>query len=154
MSRYRILRKILKESPGILVVILSMYVDEEMVWRALRLGASGYVAKSAAVAELKAALQTVEHGDVYISPRVAGAVAQALRDGPRRKGTPHLTPRERDVVRLLSEGMSSKDIAQALQLSPKTVDGYRSEIMEKLGIHSVAGLVKYAIRNHLTTVGE
>jgi DNA-binding CsgD family transcriptional regulator len=86
-------------------------------------------------------------------PRIAGSVVQALRRGPAPKAA-HLTPRERDVVRLLSEGLTSKEIAARLDLSPKTVDGHRATIMDKLGIRSVAGLVKYAIRNHLSGLDE
>lgn len=135
------------------VVLLSMHKEESFVQAAVEAGVAGYVVKEDAAKELLEALHAVGRGDVFISPRVAGSVLQAIRRGPQEKA-PHLTPRERDVVRLLSEGLTSKEIAAKLELSPKTVDGHRSTIMDKLGIRSVAGLVKYAIRNHLTGIEE
>jgi len=131
------------------VILLSMHKDESFVQAALLAGASGYVVKEDAARELTDAIRAVARGDTYLSPRVAGAIVGAMKRGPEG-GVPQLTPRERDVVRLLAEGLTSKEIAARLGMAPKTVDGHRSAIMDKLGIHSVAGLVKYAIRNHLT----
>lgn len=135
------------------VVLLSMHKEEAFVQAAMDAGVGGYVVKEDAARELIDAIRAVARGDVYLSPRVAGSVVQAIRRGPPPK-VPHLTPRERDVLRLLAEGLTSKEMASRLDLSPKTVDGHRAAIMDKLGIRSVAGLVKYAIRNHLTDLGE
>jgi DNA-binding NarL/FixJ family response regulator len=131
------------------VILLSMHKEESFVQAALLAGASGYVVKEDAARELTDAIRAVARGDTYLSPRVAGSVVGAMKRGPA-DNAPQLTPRERDVVRLLAEGLTSKEIAARLGMAPKTVDGHRSAIMDKLGIHSVAGLVKYAIRNHLT----
>src|SRR5205085_8066246 len=118
---------------------------------AIEAGVLGYVVKQDAAGELIDAIRAAARGEVYISPRVAGAAAQALRDGGRKA---RLTPRETDVVRLLAEGKTSREIAAALQLSAKTVEGYRAAIMENLGIHSAAGLLKYALRYQLATLEE
>ena len=133
------------------VVLLSMHKDDSCVQAALLAGASGYVVKEDAARELTSAIRAVARGDTYLSPRIAGSVVGALRKGPQTSA-PQLTPRERDVVRLLAEGLTSKEIAARLAMAPKTVDGHRSAIMEKLGIHSVAGLVKYALKNHLASL--
>ena len=133
------------------VVLLSMHKEDSFVQAALLAGASGYVVKEDAARELTSAIRAVARGDTYLSPRIAGSVVGALRRGPQTSA-PQLTPRERDVVRLLAEGLTSKEIAARLAMAPKTVDGHRSAIMEKLGIHSVAGLVKYALKNHLASL--
>ena len=127
------------------VVVLSMHKEAAFVRAAIEAGVLGYVVKQDAAGELIDAIRAAAKGELYVSPRVAGAALRA----PERS---RLTPRESDVVRLLAAGKSSKEIAEELKLSAKTVDGYRSAIMEKLGIHSVAGLVKYALRNQLTTL--
>jgi DNA-binding NarL/FixJ family response regulator len=147
----------LKDKSRTSVVLLSMHREESFVQAALLAGARGYVVKEDAARELTDAIRAVARGDTYLSPRVAGFVVGALRSaqagGPAAQ-EPQLTPRERDVVRLLAEGLTSKEIAQKLEMAPKTVDGHRSAIMEKLGIHSVAGLVKYALRHHLADLGS
>lgn len=135
------------------VVLLTMHRADSYLEAALEAGVMGYVLKEDAAADLGAALRSVARGELYLSPRVSGAVADVLRRRQRRPAT-DLTPRERDVVRLLSEGLSSKEIADRLRLTPKTVDGYRSAVMSKLDIHSVAGLVRYALRHHLSRLEE
>jgi DNA-binding NarL/FixJ family response regulator len=148
MNGFEAMSRILKEKPETRVVMLSMYEDEEFVWRALRLGAAGYVAKSAAVAELEAALRAVENGEVYISPalRTTASEEQAKKRGetdPQRR----LTPRQREILQLIAEGMTSREIAQELKIHIKTVESHRMHLMKRLGIHEVAGLVRYAIRH-------
>ena len=133
------------------VVIVSMHKEVAFVRGAIEAGVLGYVVKQDAAGELIDAIRAASRGDVWLSPRIAGTVAQTLREGRRRA---QLTPRESDVVRLLAAGKSSREIAGALELSAKTVDGYRSAIMDKLGIHSVAGLVKYALRHQLATLED
>jgi len=153
LTGIEVARKLNDEGIATGVVLLSMHKEEPFVQAALDAGVGGYVVKEDAARELIDAVRAVARGDVYLSPRIAGSVVQAVRRGPPPK-VPHLTPRERDVVRLLAEGLTSKEIAGRLDLSPKTVDGHRAAIMDKLGIRSVAGIVKYAIRNHLTDLGE
>jgi DNA-binding NarL/FixJ family response regulator len=153
LSGIEVARKLNEDGLATAVVLLSMHKEESFVQSAMDAGVGGYVVKEDAARELIDAVRAVARGDVYLSPRIAGSVVQALRRGPAPKAA-HLTPRERDVVRLLSEGLTSKEIAARLDLSPKTVDGHRATIMDKLGIRSVAGLVKYAIRNHLSGLDE
>jgi len=148
MNGFEAMSRILKEKPETRVVILSMYEDEEFVWRALRLGAAGYVAKSSAVAELEAALHAVENGEVYISPalRTTASQEQAKKRGetdPQNR----LTPRQREILQLIAEGMTSRQIAESLKIHIKTVESHRMHLMKRLGIHDVAGLVRYAIRH-------
>jgi DNA-binding NarL/FixJ family response regulator len=148
MNGFEAMSRILKEKPETRVVILSMYEDEEFVWRALRLGAAGYIAKSSAVAELEAALRAVENGEVYISPalRTTASQEQAKKRGdtdPQNR----LTPRQREILQLIAEGMTSRQIAEELKIHIKTVESHRMHLMKRLGIHDVAGLVRYAIRH-------
>lgn len=151
MNGFEAMSRILKEAPGIRVVILSMYEDEEFVWRALRLGASGYVAKSGAVNELEEALHAVEAGEVYISPHLRTAANDTEARNRATDADPHrrLTPRQREILQLIAEGMTSREIAETLKIHIKTVESHRMHLMKRLGIHDVAGLVRYAIRHKL-----
>lgn len=153
LSGIEVARKLNEDGIATAVVLLSMHKEESFIQSAMDAGVGGYVVKEDAARELIDAVHAAARGDVYLSPRIAGSVVQALRRGPSSK-TPSLTPRERDVVRLLSQGLTSKEIASKLDLSPKTVDGHRATIMDKLGIRSVAGLVKYAIRHHLSGLDD
>lgn len=148
MNGFEAMSRILKEIPEMRVIILSMYEDEEFVWRALRLGACGYIAKSTPVTELEAALRALENGETYISPalRTAASEEQAKKRGesdPQRR----LTPRQREILQMIAEGMTSRQIAEHLKIHIKTVESHRMHLMKRLGIHEVAGLVRYAIRH-------
>ena len=159
LSGLEVARQVATSGAKTRVVLLSMHKEDAFVRAAIDAGVAGYVVKEDAARELTDAIRAAVRGDVYLSPRVAGAVLQAARKGPGGGGTgsgarAQLTPRERDVLRLLADGLTSKEIAGKLQLSPKTVDGHRTAIMDKLAIRNVAGLVKFAIRNHLTELGE
>lgn len=147
MNGFEAMSRILKDLPGTRVVILSMYEDEEFVWRALRLGASGYVAKSAAVAELEAALRAVDSGEVYISPALRTAANDAARKGSDGDPQHRLTARQREILQMIAEGMTSREIGEVLHIHIKTVESHRMHLMKRLGIHDVAGLVRYAIRH-------
>lgn len=152
MTGIEVARKLNQAGAFTAVVVLSMHKEIAFVRAAIEAGVLGYVVKEDAAGELIDAIRAAAEGELYLSPRLAGTVVQALRSGVR--GDAQLTPRESDVVRLLAAGKSSREIAAALRLTAKTVDGYRSAIMEKLGIHSVAGLVKYALRHQLATLDE
>lgn len=140
--------RILAQSPPPRVVILSMHAAEEYVNRALALGVAGYLLKDAATLELQAALEAVSSGQTYLSPRITSQLVESRQKaGETQK--PALTARQLEVLRLLALGKSVKEIAYDLQLSAKTVETYRAQIMERLDLHDLASLVRYAIRTGL-----
>ena len=149
-------RKILASAPQTRVIILSMHSDRRYIARALQAGAAGYLLKDAAFDEISRAIRTVTDGRKYLSPAIAGAVIdeylqKALPDAAKEKGAP-LTSREREVLQLLAEGRSTKEIAGAIHVSVKTVESHRKNIMDKLEIHSIAELTKYAVRAGITSL--
>lgn len=143
--------RMIKDAPGTRVVILSMHSNESYVAQALKVGVSGYVLKDAFSDELPLIIRSVSRGETYLSPGISKQVVEALRS--RLSGgdvdAPLLTPRQREILQLLAEGKSAKEIAHLLDLSAKTVEAHRSQIMDRLDIHDLAGLVKYAIRSGL-----
>jgi len=148
-------REIIATVPGVKVVALSMYADVRFVMRALKAGALGYVLKDCAVEELNQAIHTVAANQTYLSPKIAQMVLEKyinqLQDDDCSPFST-LTARERAVLQLLAEGKSTKQIAVYLCLSVKTIETHRKKIMDKLNIHSIAELTKYAIREGLTSV--
>ncbi|AMO24001.1 response regulator transcription factor [Ramlibacter solisilvae] len=128
------------------VLLLSMYDNDEYVAEAVRAGAAGYLIKDAAVEELGLALQALECGDVYLSPAISRKLALAFSGG---RATPGLTSRQTQILRLVAMGQSSKEIARELDLSIKTVETHRTQIMDRLDIRDLAGLVRYAVRTGL-----
>lgn len=137
--------------PKVQVAMLSMFSSEEHVLQALRAGASGYLLKDAATAELPLALEAVAHGEVYLSPPISKQVVDAYmqRTGSGGPSPEMLTPRQREILVLIAEGASTKQIARQLDLSPKTVETHRAQLMERLGIHDMAGLIRFAVRTGL-----
>jgi len=135
-------------SPGTRVVILSMHAAGPFVARALRVGVAGYLLKDAAPAELRQAIAAVANGDVYLSPAISRQVVEGFADGAATAEDPlgKLTARQREILQLIAEGRTTKQIAGDLNLSAKTVETHRSQLMERLGIHDVPGLVRFAIR--------
>jgi DNA-binding NarL/FixJ family response regulator len=135
------------------ILMLSMHASTEYVYQALRVGATGYVLKESAGAELISAIRAVHDGRIYLSEKIPAREVSAYLKG---RGWNHplerITDRERQVLRLIVDGCTSNEVAKLLGLSPKSVDTYRSRIMLKLGIGDLAGLVKFAIRHGLTTV--
>jgi len=138
-----------KEFPDVRVIIVSMHATEEHVTRALRVGASGYLLKDAAAVELGLALEAVRRGETYLSPRVSKRVVDHFVERPAAGETAELTERQREILRLIAEGHATKEIAHLLRISVKTVETHRTHLMQRLDIHDVAGLVRYAIRNGL-----
>lgn len=140
-----------QECPRTRVLMLSMYTNEEYLQEALRAGAAGYLLKDADRAELELAIKTVCRGETYLTP----AVAKFTLDAYCRQGDVHpgplgrLTGRQREILQLIAEGCSTKQIAQRLDLSVKTVETHRAQLMERLEIHDVPGLVRLAIRTGL-----
>ena len=148
-------RLVLENIPGTKVIILSMHSDKNIVKEALEAGVSGYVLKSHIFDEMLRALETVVGGRRYLSPRITDVViddylGKSAEGSPA--GTPKLTSRERQIVQLVAEGKTVKEIARILHISPKTADTNRRQIMNKLGIASVAELTKYAMREGLTSL--
>ena len=146
-------RRLTQELPRTRVIVLSMHAEASYVRQALKAGVAGYLVKGAAVSELPLAIESVVRGETYLSPRISQTVVQdSLRDGA---GEPDplegLTGRQREILQLVAEGRSTKEIASALELSVKTVETHRSRIMDRLGIRDIAGLVRLAIRTGLVS---
>jgi two-component system, NarL family, response regulator NreC len=149
-------RQIKSELPEVEVVVLSMHATRNYVLQVLQAGASAYLLKDSAFEELATALLAISRGGMYLSPAIAKTAALAnLKAGASGGVTgqvEHLTKRELQVLQLIAEGKSTKDIAARLDLSVKTVETHRKQIMDKLEIRSIAGLTKYCIREGLTTL--
>jgi DNA-binding NarL/FixJ family response regulator len=146
--------RLAEEHPYVRVIILSMYATEEYILRALRSGAAGYLLKDADAAELALAIGAVSAGETYLSPEVAKHLADYVRRIGEDVTSPleQLTPRQREVLQLIAEGHTTREIAQVLGISPKTVATYRAQLMERLDIHDIAGLVRYAIQTGVVTI--
>lgn len=146
--------RITRDHPSVKVVILSMHTNEEYVLQALKNGAVGYLIKDAATEELRLALNAVRNGETYLSPVISKSVVDNLI-ALSKNGNPDaaglLTPRQREILQLIAEGRSTKEIAALLSLSAKTVETHRTQLMNRLVIHDIAGLVRYAIRIGLVT---
>ena len=148
-------RQLITESPEANVVILSMHSDRRFVLEALRAGARGYLLKESAFEELAFAIRAVQRKDVYLGSQIHGPVVRdyiAATANEPSSAFAVLSARERTVLQLLAEGQAAKDIAAQLKVSIKTVETHRKHLMDKLNIHSVAELTKYAIREGLTSV--
>jgi DNA-binding NarL/FixJ family response regulator len=141
--------------PRTKVVILSLHADEEYVRRALSLGASGYLVKAADAAELELAIRAASRGDVWLSPSISKAIVKSLLDRkPVDEPFEVLTSRQREVLQLVAEGLTSKEIAERLELSVKTVESHRAQLMKRLGVSNIPGLVRFAIRLGIVPAGS
>jgi DNA-binding NarL/FixJ family response regulator len=138
---------IARDNPSVRVIILSMHDTQDFVSQALKAGAAGYVLKDAAPLELEFALQAVTNGESYLSPRVSRQVVQSyIKPPPTEAGLEVLTSRQKEILKAIAGGRTTKQIAYDLGLSIKTIETHRAQIMERLGIHDVAGLVRFSIR--------
>ena len=146
-------RQLTSEYPDVKVLVLSTHSDGSLIAKALKVGALGYILKDSAFAELTEAINTVSQGKTYLCSKASKVVftdyVKMLSD-PNWSWSGGLTAREREVLQLVAEGKTTKEIAASLHVSVKTVDSHREHIMDKLNIHNVAGLTKYAIREGLT----
>ncbi len=148
-------RKIMEEVPGVRIIGLSMHSDRRYILGMLEAGACGYLLKDCAFDELAMAIRNVAAGNTYLSPRIAEVVVKGYLDktpGPLAGLGSALTPREREVLQLLAEGMAAKEIAAHLNVSVKTVETHRRNMMEKLSMRSIADLTKYAVREGLVSI--
>ncbi len=147
--------QIIAKSPNIKVLALSMHSDKRFVEGMLKAGASGFMLKDSAFTELVSAIRVLTSNQIYLSPPIASVVTEDYISKKTKAGfSIHstLTSREREVLQLLAEGKSTKEISSSLNVSVKTIETHRKKIMEKLNIKSIAGLTKYAIREGLTTL--
>ena len=139
-------RTILREFPNTKVILLTMHTEEQYVFDALRAGVTGYVVKTDAATDLAHAIDAVLRGAIFVSSKISGGIVQAYIENKGVAVDP-LTPRERQVLQLIAEGKTTKEIASLLGISVKTGEAHRTKIMSKLGMHSIAGVVRYAIRH-------
>jgi DNA-binding NarL/FixJ family response regulator len=140
-------RRLAAESPGVKVLILSMHADAGYVREAMQAGTAGYVLKDASVDELELAIRAALRGERYLDPRVSKHVIEGyVRGLQAAEPGPALTPRQREILQLIAEGRSTREIAERLHLSVKTVETHRAQLMDRLDIRDVAGLTRYAIR--------
>jgi DNA-binding NarL/FixJ family response regulator len=137
-----------KKCPGVRVIMLSMYATEPHLQQALKVGAVGYLLKDAERSELELAIQTVMQGGTYLTPAIARFAVDVFRQRSEGELGPlqQLTPRQREILQLIAEGHTTKDIAQRLNLGVRTVETHRADLMARLGIHDIPGLVRLAIR--------
>jgi DNA-binding NarL/FixJ family response regulator len=146
--------RVTEEFPDVRVLILSMHSTEQYVGQALRAGAAGYLLKDAAPTELEMAIRAVARGESYLSPAVSRHVVAAYlgRTGPALGPGEQLTSRQREILQLIAEGKTSKEIARTLEISVRTAETHRQQLMNRLDIHDVAGLVRYAARAGLVNL--
>lgn len=150
------LEQLHKQLPHVRVLILSMHLEAAYVRQTLKLGASGYLVKDSAPAELEIAIRAIGRGETYLSPAIAGSVlgdyVERLRSDDAQANA--LTPRQSEILVLIARGLSTKDIARQLDLSVKTVDTHRTQLMKQLDIHEVTGLVRYALKHGLISLQD
>ena len=157
LSGLEVARRVPKESPRTRVIILSMHGDRTHVTQALRAGVAGYLLKGAAVAELPLALEAVMRGETYLTPKISRTVVREyLHAGRDAEQDPlkGLTERQREILHLIAEGRSTREMAGLLHVSVKTIETHRLRLMDRLDIHDVAGLVRFAVRAGLVSSAD
>ena len=156
MDGMEAIRRIHKEFPDIKVLVLTQYDDKEHVFPAIQSGANGFVSKTAASSELTAGIRAVFSGEAYLSPSIAKLFVEDYQRGVPvdGKNDPYeqLTDRERETMKLVVEGYKTRQIAEMLAITPKTVEGHKTNLMNKLGIHNTLELVKYALRRGIVSM--
>jgi len=139
--------RVVAEQPATRVIVLSMHLTEDYVLRAIKGGAVGYLLKDASPSELELTIRAAARGDTYISPKAARLIVDSLRNGettPTRLDS--LTPRQREILQLIAEGHTTKAIARILKISTKTAEAHRTQLMDRLDLHDLASVVRYAIQ--------
>ncbi len=150
MSGLDATKKLRQEAPGVKILVLSVHNNRDYIFRIIQAGAHGYVSKEASTDELLRAIDSVHTGQTFFSPEIAqAAIAQLVQTGGQKQPFDQLTAREREVLVLIAEGKSNKEIACKLNIGVRTIETHRERIMRRLDIHSVAGLTKFAIANGL-----
>lgn len=144
--------RLAREFPEVRVIILSMHHNDEYVWRALKVGAAGYLLKKSAQAELKTALQRVVQKEIYLSAEISSRLLKKFplqRIAALKSPLDQLSERQREILQLIAEGQNTKEIGATLKVSPKTVEYHRKQLMDALEIHDIPGLVRFALRSGL-----
>ncbi|HWQ32523.1 MAG TPA: response regulator transcription factor [Blastocatellia bacterium] len=156
LNGIEITARLSKEHPQVRVLILSMHASEEYVLQALRAGAAGYLVKGADPTELELAIRAVMRNETWLSPAISKHVVSDYIRRVSAEGTPLdlLTQRQREILQLIAEGHSTREIAHLLRISIKTVESHRADLMQRLDIHDLAGLTRYAIRTGLISSEE
>ncbi len=153
LSGLELLKEVVEEFPAVRVIVLTQHENEEHAVQALRSGAAGFLAKTAASTELEVAITTVARGETYLASELSKQTILKYLEDPR-SFFPELTPRQHEVLKMIAEGHATKEIARLLEISVKTAETHRAQIMERLNIHDVAGLVRYALRMGLVKLDE
>jgi DNA-binding NarL/FixJ family response regulator len=153
LSGFEVLKETSERFPNVNMIVLSVHDSEEYAFHALRSGAVGYLPKSAASTELEEAIERVLRGETYLSPSIAPEASlefsRAISEAPAE-----LTPRQMEVLTLIAHGSSTREVARSLNIAVKTVETHRAQLMERLNIHDVAGLVRYAIKKGLVNIDK
>ncbi|HXM49704.1 MAG TPA: response regulator transcription factor [Pyrinomonadaceae bacterium] len=152
LSGLEVLAESRKHLPNVRVIILTVHDEAEYAMQALRAGAAGFLPKSAAANELQVAIETVSRGEIYVSDEVSRRTLLEYSRGRIEHRLARLTPRQREILTLIAEGLNTKDIGRRLNISAKTVESHRAQLMERLNIHDVASLVRFAIKVGLIRV--
>ncbi|MFO0891184.1 MAG: response regulator transcription factor [Isosphaeraceae bacterium] len=151
MNGLEVIARVTREFPLTRSIVLSMHTEKQYVTRALLAGAAGYLVKDSGTDEIERAIRSVARGETYLCPSVSGPVVGDFVKFTEAEASGALTPRQREILTMIAEGQSTKAIARRLTISVKTVEAHRSQLMERLQIHDVAGLVRYAIRTGLVS---
>ena len=155
MNGLELADRVRRDFPATRTIILSMHATKEYAERAFRAGVAGFLVKDAAVHEVELAIRTVARGETYLSPAISSHLISGYRRADFNEPTPApLTARQQEVLKLIAEGLTTKAIARRLNLSVKTADTHRTQLMERLDLHDIASLVRYAIRVGLVTPDE
>ncbi len=149
LTGLEVAKRVANQIKNVRVIILSMHTTEDYIARAIRAGVCGYLLKNADPVELELAIRAAMNGEMYLSPAVSKQLVEDYARRMQQEGAPEeqLTTRQREILQLIAEGKATKDIASGLNLSIKTVETHRKDLMDRLGIHDVPGLVRYAIRS-------
>lgn len=155
VSGFEVLKESSQKFPDVHIIVLTVHEGEEYAFHALRSGAAGYLPKGAASAELELAIEHVMTGKKYLSPSIEQrAPSEVSEPYPGQPPPTELTPRQQEVLKLIAEGQSTKNIARTLNISVKTVETHRAQLMDRLDIHDIASLVRYAIKKGLVSIEE
>jgi DNA-binding NarL/FixJ family response regulator len=148
LNGLEVVRQLARDLPQVRCIILSMHADEEHVWQALKAGAAGYLVKGGSLAELELAITSVGQGETYLSPGVSGPVIKEYvrRTSHEGDSADSLTPRQREILQMIAEGKTTKQMALILNVSVKTIESHRAQLMKRVGVQDIASLVKHALR--------